>query len=465
MAMNPELIERIKSNKALLFIDAEEKREAGIQELMLQHESIFETEKKLAFLYIDNSIRSVSIFMSFFCSNHVIALLSPRLNHDFKLKLESIYNPFFIYDPHRKFISGYHLQNISAGISLHKNSVKSNYEINPSIKLLLNTSGTTGSPKFVKLSESNLLNNALSIIDYLPIKPEDTTPLNLPIYYSYGLSILTTNSIGGGRIVCTNKDILNKLFWTDLNFYNFTSLAGVPYVYEVLYRIGFTKKSYSSIRYMTQAGGRLNTELIKIFGDYARQHSILFYVMYGQTEATARMSYLDPKFLAEKPGSIGKPILHGSFHIDDNTGELIYKGPNVYGGYAQEIKDLQTFETDQELKTGDITFMDGDGFYYITGRMKRFVKITGSRINLDEVEAILKDEFKGTAFYCMGFNDKQILVVTDDSAFDQGRIISFLSVKLNMHKSFIKTSFIAHIPLTENGKINYSLIQNQHVDG
>jgi acyl-CoA synthetase (AMP-forming)/AMP-acid ligase II len=184
--------------------------------------------------------------------------------------------------------------------------------------------------------------------------------------------------------------------------------------------------------------------------------------MYGQTEATARMSFLDPKFLGVKPASIGKPILNGSFYLTEYMNELCYKGPNVFGGYAEDIKDLQSFDLNQDLKTGDIATIDDEGFYYITGRIKRFVKIVGSRINLDEVEAMLKNEFHGVTFYCMGFRDKYILVVTGDSDFERNRIINHLSNELTLHKSFIKTAFMEHIPLTENGKINYTLIQQQY---
>ncbi len=463
--MNSGLIERIEQNAGLRFIDAETKMESGLSELVLQHELIVDSSKTLAFLYTDNSLQSISVLLGFLKSDHVVALLSPRLNAAFKHNLESLYTPGIIYDKSREQIPLYTQTVINDQVSLFQRIKREVYEIHPSVKVLLSTSGTTGSPKFVKLSSENLLSNALSILDYLPVCNDDVVPLNLPVYYSYGLSILTTNSIRGGKIICTNKDILNRAFWADLDQYKYSSLAGVPYVYEVLHRIGFTKKSYPSLRYLTQAGGRLNTELIKVFRDYARQHSLLFYVMYGQTEATARMSFLDPEYLDTKLGSIGKPVLNGSFYLDDDLNELCYKGPNVFGGYANDVKDLITFDSGQVLKTGDIARVDEDGFYYITGRMKRFVKIVGSRINLDEIESLLKNAFHEAIFYCMGMQDKYILVITDNISFDRNRVIDFLAEELALHRSFIKTEYLEKIPLTENGKINYTLIQQIHDAG
>lgn len=457
--MDQGLIQYIRQNPHLVFLDPENKKEYGLNSILLEDNLLHHSQRGLVFLYTDNSIDAVSIFFSFLQSPHVIALLSPRLNLHFKISLELLYQPVLIFDPSRQEIEGYSKQPISSYLSVFKNKIPAPQVLHPSLKLLLSTSGTTGSPKFVKLSGNNILQNALSIIDYLPIKPEDTTPLNLPVYYSYGLSILTTNAIKGGRIVCTQKDILNREFWAEMEQYGYSSLAGVPYVYEVLNRIGFTKKKYPSLHYMTQAGGKLNTSLVHIFAEYARNNNILFYVMYGQTEATARMSYLDPQYLDTKPGSIGKAIKNGAFYIDENLGELCYKGPNVFGGYATQQSDLEEFMENDVLQTGDIATVDDDGFYFITGRTKRFVKIAGSRINLDEIETLLRNFYPGKMFYTVGIGDQYILVVSDDKEVVADTVSGYLNAELGIHKSFVRMRYMESIPLTENGKINYARIQ------
>lgn len=411
-------------------------------------------EKSLAFLYLDNQIHSVEVLLNFFQLNHTVALLSPKLNVDFKEELERKYRPAYIYDPTRSEISGFRRERVSEAIHLFRNTQPLHYPIHAEVKLLLSTSGSTGSPKLVKLSEENLVQNALSIIDYLPIRQDDVTPLNLPLYYSYGLSVFTTHTLAGGEIVCSNRDVLQKEFWEEFSKYGYTSLAGVPYMYEILHRIGFCKKEHPSLRYLTQAGGKLNQELVKLFGEYAAQHHLPFYVMYGQTEATARMSYLPPESLLQKLGSIGKAIKNGHFSLEAN-GELVYSGPNVFGGYASSYHDLASFDAPSQLHTGDIGTCDEEGFYYITGRIKRFAKLFGTRINLDEVESILKNELNNGTFICTNIDDKFLSVMHLSPSLDDKAIQQVLKDKLGLPAASIKIKCIPTVPLTPNGKVDY----------
>lgn len=331
------------------------------------------------------------------------------------------------------------------------------HNISPEIKILLSTSGTTGSSKFVKLSEENLYSNAVSIVKYLPINFSDVCPLNLPLNYSYGLSILTTNAIAGGKIICGLKDILNKDFWNDFEENGFTSLAGVPYVYEILNRIGFLKKNYPSLKYLTQAGGKLNEKLISLFAEYSKNNSLDFFVMYGQTEATARMSYLNVNEFPNKIGSVGKSIDQGKFVIDQESNELIYDGPNVFGGYAECIDDLIHY-VKKPLFTGDLAKIDEDGFIYIIGRSKRFVKILGSRINLDELENNLKENFQNNTFICAGKEDTILQIACTNSTIEKVEVCNYIKELFNIHHAYIKFKIIENIPLTANGKINYIAI-------
>ncbi len=266
-------------------------------------------------------------------------------------------------------IPGFDILQASDTILLFQNQLKPDYLIHADIKLLLSTSGTTGSPKFVKLSEENLIQNAHSILEFLPIKEDDVTPLNVPIIFVYGLSIFTTNAIKAGKIICTNRDVLQKEFWDDFVKYQFSSIGGVPYVYEMLNRIGFFKKDYPSLRYMTQTGGILNQTLANVIAEYVAPKGQQFFVMYGQTEAAGRMAYLSPDDLQSKTTSIGRPIKNGSFQIDQSTRELLYSGPNVFGGYATRAADLTTYFSEDVLYTGDIAEKDEEGYYYIIGRI------------------------------------------------------------------------------------------------
>jgi acyl-CoA synthetase (AMP-forming)/AMP-acid ligase II len=451
-----KLLEKIKQNQHLLYIDPQTKNEYTISDLLLD-DIKNPSNKELAFLYLDNSINSISALWSFYSKNYSIALLSQKLDNQFKKSLESIYKPSVIVDSSRDTINSYTKNSLSL-FTFFSTIEKNKVTIANEIKVLLSTSGTTGSPKFVKLSDKNLYENALSILNYLPVKSSDVAPLNLSVFYSYGLSILTTNSISGGKIICTNTDILNKIFWDEFREYKFTSLAGVPFVYEMLERISFRNNKYPSLRYLTQAGGKLSSELIEKFGEFAKENEVDFFVMYGQTEASARMSFLAPKYIRVKSGSIGKPILNGNFSIDKETRELVYQGPNVFGGYCEGLADLESYDTNDILKTGDLAEVDNDGFYYIKGRIKRFVKITGTRINLDELETLLKKQFSDITLFCNGFQDKYILVGIYNLDFNKNVVIEYISKLLNVHGSLVKVFNIDKIPTTANGKINYDAL-------
>jgi long-chain acyl-CoA synthetase len=454
-----ELFSEILKNSALKFVD--ENNPQQTYTLRDIDEPRGQSGRRLAFLYIDNAWPSVKMLLGFLKSkSYAIALLSPVLAQPFKSELEDLYKPSVIVDFSRQEIPHYVFNREQSYFEALKPAA---VEIHIDIKLLLSTSGTTGSPKFVKLSEDNLIQNAISISKYLPINSEDVTPLNLPVYYSYGLSVLTSNALKGGTVVCTNTDVLNREFWNKMETIGYTSIAGVPFVYEMLDRIGFTKKQYPSLRYFTQAGGRLQESLITKFADYASACNISFFVMYGQTEATARMSYVPPAMTKEKLGSIGIAIPGGHFKIDEETNELLYTGPNVSGGYVSCPEDLATFGAPEWLNTGDMARVDPDGYYYITGRIKRFVKLFGNRINLDEVERLLAHEFK-ESIWCVGLDDKAILIVGNNPHSDLKIAASFVVQTLKLHPTVVKTFVAETMPLTLNGKPDYTAAKKIYME-
>lgn len=454
------IFELASANRSLKFINVAQGTELTLSEMPLV--ALPNIKKSLAFLYLDNSLESIAIFWSFMRSHHCVALLAPNLSLSYKTELELLYQPTFIFDPFRETIERFKKIDSING-SLFFCNTEAVYVINERNKLLISTSGSTGSPKFVKISEENLIANALSIASYLPIDKDDVTPLNLPIYYSYGLSVLTSNALKGGKIVCGNEDVLKKSFWELFTKYQYTSIAGVPFVYEMLDRIGFRSKIYPSLKYLTQAGGKLHENLISKYASYASERNILFYVMYGQTEATARMSYLPPDKLKDKIGSIGIPIPGGHFEIDTVTSELCYSGPNVFGGYANSRDDLADYFTSELLRTGDIAKCDDDGFYYITGRLKRFVKLFGSRINLDEVESMIAKHYSLIA-KCIGINDKELIVFLTTNFEHADNIKKLLSHELQVHISVIKIRKLNEIPMTVNGKVDYTMLTSLYDD-
>lgn len=458
-----KLFKEIQKNSSLKFIDAKTKEILKFKDLLFNISPIEQNNKQLVFLYCKNQLSSIGMYFSLLKGNFTIALLNEELSINLKIEIEEIYQPSIIIDESRDEVKFYSINSINSSfykIQLFQiNDNKKNVLIHPKIKLLLSTSGTTGSPKFVKLSEENIYENAISISSYLPIFDKDVTPLNLSIFYSYGLSILHSNALNGGEIVCNTGDVLSKEFWCQFEEFGFTSVSGVPFVYEMLDRIGFTKKHYPSLRYLTQAGGNLNQKIKKRFLDYSVENKLEFYIMYGQTEATARISFVPPIKLTEKITSIGLPILNGNLSIDNKTNELIYEGPNVFGGYAKNLQDLYNWDEVKKLHTGDLASKDKDGFYFITGRMKRFVKITGNRLNLDEIESIFKNKLEGINFACIGVNDKNVIIITDTEVNLQ-HLKKEVAQELKIHSSIIKHNIIKEFPLTSNRKINYKELQN-----
>ena len=447
------LIDQIKKNKHLLFVDAKSKKEHSLEQMLFSVPKKDNESSRLVFLYLDASIESTSMYLSFLNTDYALLLLSNSINQTLKHNLENEYKPFIIYDEHREEINDYSKIKLNSSIftSYLFSNKNNNTKVHDNCKVMLSTSGTTGSPKLVKLSDKNLLENAKSIGDYLPINRKDVTPLNLPLYYSYGLSVLHSNALFGGKIICGLPDILQRDFWNQLSLFGFTSIAGVPFIYEMLNRIGFTKKNYPTLRYITQAGGNLNKNIKSIFYDYCKVNHIEFFIMYGQTEATARISYVPSSLLEKKITSIGRVIKNGFLHIDEETKELLYSGPNVFGGYAEKKDHLKTWEEIKTLKTGDIAECDEDGFYYIKGRLKRFIKIYGNRVNLDEIETHIRNTIKTGLLACNGIDDKYILISTRNGILET-EIKTTLFEQFKLHSSTIKIQNLQEFPLTKNGK-------------
>ena len=333
--------------------------------------------------------------------------------------------------------------------------------INDQLAVLLSTSGTTGNPKMVRLSKKNLQANAQAIATYLNLYPQERAITSLPMSYSYGLSVINSHLLAGGTLLLTDESVMSKAFWQLFREGEATSLAGVPYMYQMLHRLRLSKMELPSLRTLTQAGGRLPEDLARYFGELAEERGWRFFVMYGQTEATARMSYLPPEMLLSKLNSIGVAIPGGRFEIDDQTEELIYYGANVMLGYAENRSDLSKGDECQgRLATGDIAISDAEGYYYITGRLKRIIKLFGLRINLDDLEQQIQREFHINI--ASTGNDEQMNVWLERQQEAQQevdrlllQIKQWIGQRYQLYHTAYTVKAIEKIPVTNNGKIDY----------
>lgn len=401
-------------------------------------------KNRLVYLPMSHDLNSVVRYLSCLQEKFIPILLPPTLEKGLKLSLQKLYKPGVV------FAEG-DLDNIK--ISNQSEVIK----INSKTAILLSTSGSTGSPKLVRLSYKNISSNASSIIQYLNVSASDKALCTLPLSYSYGLSVLNSHLSAGGCTYLLDSSPFDTEFYEIIEQKGISSICGVPFFYQMLSRTGFLNKNFSSLKVLTQAGGRMAEKLAIKFHEYSTKKNLKFFIMYGQTEASARISYVPSESLSCKYNSIGVPIPGGELSLAEDN-ELIYSGPNVMLGYAENISDLSLGDMNNgKLLTGDIARVDQDGFYYVIGRKKRFVKIAGSRFSLDEVETALEKEFN-SPFLVVGEDDK-LSINFESVDLQNEQIYDFLSSKFFLKRNFILLKQIQEIPYTQTGKKNYLSFQ------
>ena len=430
-----------------------------------------ENNRNLCLILCTNTPGCLLGYTSFLNYKNVPIMVDNNLNKDLLFSLMGNYKPNYLWVPCEKEILFKEYEKVYSkwNYSLLKDKEYEKIDLFPQLGLLLTTSGSTGSPKLVRLSYKNLEANANSIIEYLAITPNDRPITSLPCHYSYGLSVINTHLLSGATLILTQYSVIQREFWNRVKKEGVTSIAGVPFIYEMLDKLKVTKTDLPSLKNMTQAGGKLSNRLQKIFGEYAKANNKKLFVMYGQTEATARMSYLPYDKCLEKIGSVGVPIPGGEFLLvneknveitsPNTVGLLLYKGDNVSLGYAKSIGDLALGDENKGvLKTGDMAKFDADGYYFIVGRKKRFLKIFGSRVNLDETERLIASNFKDLDCVCTGEDDKMFIFITNEAFRDE--VKKFITEKLGFHPSAFNIRVISDIPRNSVGKVLYNELKN-----
>ena len=449
-------IEKFNSN--ICFVDENEKK-VIYKNILIKSEMLTKDlkERSLVFVLAQNNKEFFTSYVGFFRKGLVQMLLDPKISIDLLKELIEAYAPNYIFLPSSR-MNDLKNHEVIAKLGNHiilKLNKDNFYSINKNLILLLSTSGSTGSKKFVRISYENIYENTKNIVKFLRINEHHRTVTTMPPFYTYGLSVINTHLFVGASILVTNFRAVEKIFWELMKSQKINSFAGVPYFYEVLHKIKFNQFNLPDLKYFTQAGGPLRKDLIDYFLTYSEKNKKEFIVMYGQTEATARMTYLPYKMSRKKMGSIGIPITGGKIHLvgneskDDKEGEVIYEGKNVSMGYAKNFKDLnKNDENKGVLKTGDLAIKDNDGYLYIIGRKSRDVKLFGHRISLDEIEQILLK--KGYNCLCCGFDNKVTIFHTDNNY--NKEILRFISRTTNTHLDCFKLKHIKKFPLNENGK-------------
>lgn len=357
----------------------------------------------------------------------------------------------------RPIPDGYHLDSDQAlGVLWRLARAAGTAPLHPDLACVLSTSGTTGSRKVVRLSRANLIANAQAIVEALGLGPNHAAITMLPIAHAFGLSVITSHLASGGTIVVSGARLLEANFWRAVREEAVTCLYGVPFTYEVLRQLNLDALIPSSVSLMTQAGGRLGVDHVRFFRDFMAARGGSFRVMYGQTEATARIAVWPHSVAPEKLASAGRVISGGGVRIDPVSDEILYRGPNVMMGYAEGREDLARPHDVEELRTGDLGRLDADGFLFVTGRIKRIAKLAGHRVNLDEVEAL----FDGKRVAAIERDGHLTLFVERLAEGDRAALARQLTTALGLDASLVSIREIDHLPRTAAGKVDYVAVGN-----
>ena len=457
-------LEKHSSNIALI---SEDSSKISYKELLTTADRIGNQVKYrcLLFLVCKNCFEAIAGYIGFSRARVVLALISEKIDQEYFSYLLKIYKPSYIYLPSEKIDLKKDSKNVFTCFryDLVKTKYKNNYPIHEDLAILLSTSGSTGSPKFVRQSYKNNGSNAKAITNYLGITKEDRPITTMPMNYTFMLSIINSHLLKGASIILTDATLMEKRFWEITKRNKATTFGGVPFTFEMLKKLNFSDIKLPSLRYITQAGGKLSVELTEEFTKVCTQKGIKFYVMYGQTEATARIAYLPWKYARSKIGSVGIAIPGGELWIEDEkgniikscnkSGQLMYKGDNVSFGYSNSYLDLCKGDENQGiLRTGDIAKRDRDGFFYITGRTKRFLKIFGKRINLNEIEQHILSI--GYECICSGSDNDLRIYISDTNSKDI--IKKYIVERIGINQEGFKIILIDKIPRNEYGKVLYS---------
>ena len=417
--------------------------------------------RTLIFILAENGIGSLLGYVGAL-SNHIVPLiLSAKTEESLYQNLYSLYSPEYVWMP--KALHSKHGGTVifeSWDYLLVKTGLTSPalYE---DLSLLLPTSGSTGSPKLVRHSYRNIEANAENVKNLFGLTPDERAMAILPMHYTMGLSVIASHLRAGASLVLSGRSLLDAEFWKMLKGERATSFTGVPYSYELLMKLRFTRMDLPDLKIITQGGGKLTPEMFKALATYAAEKGKKFIPTYGQSECTARMAYLPPELAATKICSIGIAEPGGQLSLieDDGqetfegegTGEMVYRGENVTLGYATCPEDLLKGDENRGvMHTGDLARRDADGCYYIVGRLKRFLKIFGLRIGLDEIENLVKSRFD-TDCLCSGTDEMLTINVTKKGITEE--VVDFIEEKTHLFRKSIEVVEVSSIARNEAGKV------------
>lgn len=359
-------------------------------------------------------------------------------------------------------------------------AVATDVELGHHAAAIMFTSGSTGELKGVTVTHQNILVNTADILDYTGIRADDRAMTVLPFYYCYGTSLLHTHLMAGGSLVINNRFMFPEKVLDEMEQMRCTGLAGVPATYQILLRkTRFARRQFPALRWLQQAGGRLPNPLLNELRR-AFPHVRLF-VMYGQTEATARLSYLPPERLDDKLGSIGRGLPHTRLEVlrgdgtpvspgSDEVGEIVASGENVTPGYWNDPEETGRYFRDGKLYTGDMARVDADGFIFIVDRARDFIKAMGYRVAPREIEEVLAEMPEIVEAAVVGVPDelwgeaiRAFVVAARPGQLAAGDVQAHCTKRLPNYKTPQRVVFLPTLPKLGNGKVDRQALRSRAI--
>ena len=404
-----------------------------------------------------NSVDVISTYVACFLAGVPIALIDQSVTDEVVASLVETYRPIAVVN-HAAVLHGYSPP-VGSGGTMWQHREGPAAPTHPDLAVMLATSGSTGSPKFVKLSRSAVVSNARSIAEGLGVRDEHRAITSLPFSYSYGLSVINSHLAVGASTAVTDAAVVTKDFWNLVRNERVSTIAGVPTTYKMLRQMRWDASDLPHLEYVTQAGGRLPDPDRLHFLDTLARVGKDFVVMYGQTEATARITIAPTELLREHLSTAGRAIPGGQLTISSEAGSregaVTYHGPNVMMGYASTAEDLVTGdELGGILETGDLGYLVGEALF-LTGRSKRIVKVFGVRVSLDDVDGWLQQ--RGAAVAVQGDDSIEVFVESHD--LEAPELRRSLADYLGIHLTGVRVTTVEKLPLLSSGKVDFITLQ------
>lgn len=434
-------------------------------------------ERAVAFILCENTVGSLVGYLAMLEARMVPVLLSSKLDDGLLANLYKVYEPSYVWLSLDRFRGYSHSQEAGSkndtmlyerfGFLLIATGNEP-YSLDEHLALCMSTSGSTGSPKLVRYTRDNLEANATNVALAFEWSAAECAFADLGMQYTMGLNVINTHLSVGAEVALCESNPMSSEYWDYLSDSKATNITGVPFSYEIFHRLRLSQRDLPHLRTLAEGGGKLSDERFKEFADYARREGKRFIATFGTTETAARMSYLPAGYAQEKIGSIGMAIPQGEMYLIDADGnritemvaegELCYTGPNVTMGYAECKEDLALGDVwHGTYRTGDLVRRDEHGFYYVTGRLSRFVKLLGHRISLDECERMLRGEL-GASCACVGDDSAVRIFCEDADLVDEcGQV---LQRKIGLRASQCQCVYISSIPRSDNGKVQYKKLES-----